>query len=114
MYSDCVVIDHLLPAAWYLLLPKNSNPFQVITDPDLRERHLDDLQGFVLQEAVELKLDAYLVSLSSRTDQEIPECSRLLPKSSKVFDLLVEAADVSHLNKTGYLETALGGDKTYG
>ncbi|KAH9692656.1 peptidase S9 domain-containing protein [Citrus sinensis] len=81
---------------------------EVITDPDLRERHLDDLQGFVLQEAVELKLDAYLVSLSSRTDQEIPECSRLLPKSSKVFDFLVEAADVSHLNKTGYLETALG------
>lgn len=32
----------------------------------------------------------------------------------KFFDLLVEAADVSHLNKTGYLETALGGDKTYG
>lgn len=107
-------MDHLLPAAWYLLLLKNSNPFQVITDPDLRERHLDDLQGFVLQEAVELKLDAYLVSLSSRTDQEIPECSRLLPKSSKNFDLLVEAADVSHLNKTGYLETALGGDKTSG
>lgn len=25
---------------------------EVITDPDLRERHLDDLQGFVLQEAV--------------------------------------------------------------
>lgn len=63
---------------------------------------------------MELKLDAYLVSLSSRTDQEIPECSRLLPKSSKNFDLLVEAADVSHLNKTGSLETALGGDKTSG
>lgn len=46
--------------------------FQVITDPELRERHLGDLQGLVLREAAELKPDAYLASLSPRTDQEIP------------------------------------------
>lgn len=45
---------------------------QVITDPELRERHLGDLQGLVLREAAELKPEAYLASLSPRTDQEIP------------------------------------------
>ncbi|KAL5777850.1 hypothetical protein ACOSP7_010776 [Xanthoceras sorbifolium] len=45
---------------------------EVITDPDLRERHLGDLQGLQLKEAAELKPDAYLASSSSRTDQEIP------------------------------------------
>ncbi|KAJ0087069.1 hypothetical protein Patl1_09024 [Pistacia atlantica] len=45
---------------------------EVTTDPELRERHLGDLQGFTLQEAAALKPDAYLASLSPRTDQEIP------------------------------------------
>ncbi|KAK4838252.1 hypothetical protein QYF36_012317 [Acer negundo] len=46
---------------------------EVKTDPDLRERHLGDLQGLQLKEAAELKPDAYVASSSSRTDQEIPD-----------------------------------------
>ncbi|KAL7245127.1 hypothetical protein ACSBR2_000456 [Camellia fascicularis] len=44
----------------------------VIQDPNLRERHLGDLQGFVFHKAAKLRPDAYLASLSARTDQEIP------------------------------------------
>ncbi|KAL7245126.1 hypothetical protein ACSBR2_000456 [Camellia fascicularis] len=45
---------------------------EVIQDPNLRERHLGDLQGFVFHKAAKLRPDAYLASLSARTDQEIP------------------------------------------
>ncbi|XAR61848.1 Phosphoserine phosphatase [Bertholletia excelsa] len=47
---------------------------EVIPDPNLRERHLGDLQGLTFQEAVKLKGDAYAASMSesARTDQEIP------------------------------------------
>ncbi|KAL7262074.1 hypothetical protein ACSBR1_000454 [Camellia fascicularis] len=44
----------------------------VIQDPNLRERHLGDLQGFVFHKADKLRPDAHLASLSARTDQEIP------------------------------------------
>ncbi|XP_044475961.1 phosphoglycerate mutase-like protein 4 isoform X2 [Mangifera indica] len=148
---------------------------EVITDPELRERHLGDLQGLVLREAAELKPDAYLASLSPRTDQEIPgggesfdqlygRCTSSLQKignkhtaacftgervvvvthggvirafhkrsaptenlpgkiqnvSLNIFRLAGEEwmintwGDTSHVSKTGYLETAFGGDKTSG
>ncbi|XVF15593.1 hypothetical protein REPUB_Repub09cG0167800 [Reevesia pubescens] len=45
---------------------------EVITDPDLRERNLGDLQGFVLREAAKLSPKAYKAFLSHRTDQDIP------------------------------------------
>ncbi|XP_057999021.1 phosphoglycerate mutase-like protein 4 [Hevea brasiliensis] len=43
-----------------------------IEDPEIRERHLGDLQGFSMREAAKLKVDANKASLSSRADQEIP------------------------------------------
>ncbi|XVE87173.1 hypothetical protein DITRI_Ditri18aG0094700 [Diplodiscus trichospermus] len=45
---------------------------EVITDPDLRERNLGDLQGLVLREAVKLSPKAYKAFLSHRTNQDIP------------------------------------------
>ncbi|KAL6993710.1 phosphoglycerate mutase (2,3-diphosphoglycerate-independent) [Sarracenia purpurea var. burkii] len=45
---------------------------QVIKDPDLRERHLGDLQGLVHHEASKISPKAYRAFLSYRTDQEIP------------------------------------------
>ncbi|XP_059638235.1 phosphoglycerate mutase-like protein 4 [Cornus florida] len=45
---------------------------EVVQDPDLRERHLGDLQGFVLKEAAEIKPNAFEACISFRTDQEIP------------------------------------------
>ncbi|XP_052200681.1 phosphoglycerate mutase-like protein 4 isoform X2 [Diospyros lotus] len=45
---------------------------EVIQDPNLRERHLGGLQGYIFHEAVKLRPDAYQASLSDRTDQEIP------------------------------------------
>ncbi|KAL7207895.1 hypothetical protein ACSBR1_029778 [Camellia fascicularis] len=38
----------------------------------MTERHLGDLQGFVFHKAAKLSPDAYLASLSAKTDQEIP------------------------------------------
>lgn len=45
---------------------------QVITDPDLRERHLGDLQGLVFREAAKLSPNAYKAFISHRTAQDIP------------------------------------------
>ncbi|KAF8377510.1 hypothetical protein HHK36_030892 [Tetracentron sinense] len=45
---------------------------EVIQDPELRERHLGDLQGLVIAEASKLKSKAYQVFISPRRDQEIP------------------------------------------
>ncbi|KAK6923013.1 Histidine phosphatase superfamily, clade-1 [Dillenia turbinata] len=45
---------------------------EVIQDPDLRERHLGDLQGLVYGELATACPEAYKVFLSNRTDQEIP------------------------------------------
>ncbi|WZZ75185.1 hypothetical protein YC2023_086555 [Brassica napus] len=44
----------------------------VITDPDLRERHLGDMQGLVYQEASKIRPIAYKAFLSNRTDVDIP------------------------------------------
>ena len=46
--------------------------FQVSQEPDLRARHLGDLQGLVLREAAKLSKKAYQAFLSHRTNQEIP------------------------------------------
>ncbi|XP_052195780.1 phosphoglycerate mutase-like protein 4 isoform X4 [Diospyros lotus] len=45
---------------------------EVSKDPDLRERHLGDLQGLLLHEAAKISPKAYRALLSRRTDQEIP------------------------------------------
>ncbi|KAK6924085.1 Histidine phosphatase superfamily, clade-1 [Dillenia turbinata] len=45
---------------------------EVIPDPDLRERHLGDLQGLVHRELATACPKAYKAFLSNRTDQEIP------------------------------------------
>ncbi|KAK8685878.1 hypothetical protein V6N13_124910 [Hibiscus sabdariffa] len=45
---------------------------EVITDPDLRERNLGDLQGIVFREASKLSPKAHKAFLSCRTDQDIP------------------------------------------
>lgn len=45
---------------------------EVSKEPDLRERHLGDLQGLVLREAAKLSKKAYQAFLSHRTNQEIP------------------------------------------
>ncbi|XP_022775211.1 phosphoglycerate mutase-like protein 4 isoform X1 [Durio zibethinus] len=45
---------------------------EVITDPDLRERNLGDLQGLVYREAAKLSPKAYKAFSSHRTDQDIP------------------------------------------
>ncbi|XP_057469119.1 phosphoglycerate mutase-like protein 4 isoform X1 [Actinidia eriantha] len=45
---------------------------EVIQEPNLRERHLGDLQGSVFHEAAKLMPNAYQASQSARTDQEIP------------------------------------------
>ncbi|CAI9110136.1 OLC1v1010112C3 [Oldenlandia corymbosa var. corymbosa] len=45
---------------------------EVVKDPDLRERHLGDLQGLVLQEAGKSCPKAYKALLSNRRDKEIP------------------------------------------
>lgn len=45
---------------------------EVVEDPDLRERHLGDLQGVVYREAARLQPVAHRALLSHRMDQEIP------------------------------------------
>ncbi|ESR39084.1 hypothetical protein CICLE_v10026175mg [Citrus x clementina] len=45
---------------------------KVIEDPELRERHLGDLQGLVFREAAKVCPIAYQAFLSGKTDQDIP------------------------------------------
>lgn len=45
---------------------------QVVKDPDLRERHLGDLQGISYREAAKTRPEAYKALLSQNRDQEIP------------------------------------------
>ncbi|KAE7999581.1 hypothetical protein FH972_003992 [Carpinus fangiana] len=45
---------------------------EVIKEPDLRERHLGDLQGLVLREAAKISSKAYKAFLNHKTDQELP------------------------------------------
>ncbi|XP_050372657.1 phosphoglycerate mutase-like protein 4 [Argentina anserina] len=44
----------------------------VVTDPDLRERHLGDLQGLVFRDAAKLSSKAFQAFNSHRTCQDIP------------------------------------------
>ncbi|KAF3489349.1 hypothetical protein F2Q69_00056603 [Brassica cretica] len=53
---------------------------RVITDPDLRERHLGDMQGLVYQEASKIRPIAYKAFLSNRTDVDIPGGGESLDK----------------------------------
>lgn len=46
---------------------------EIIKEPDLRERHLGDLQGLVHHEAAKVCPKAYRAFSSRRTDQEIPK-----------------------------------------
>ncbi|XP_010550379.1 PREDICTED: phosphoglycerate mutase-like protein 4 [Tarenaya hassleriana] len=45
---------------------------EVVTDPDLRERHLGDMQGVVYQDVPRMFPEAHKAFLSHRTDVEIP------------------------------------------
>ncbi|PON43979.1 Histidine phosphatase [Parasponia andersonii] len=45
---------------------------EVIRDPDLRERHLGDLQGVVFRDAAKSCPEAYEAFISPKKDQEIP------------------------------------------
>ncbi|KAF5738205.1 Phosphoglycerate mutase family protein [Tripterygium wilfordii] len=45
---------------------------EVIKDPDLRERHLGDLQGLVYREAAKLSPKVYQAFSSHKKDQDIP------------------------------------------
>ncbi|CAK9185842.1 unnamed protein product [Ilex paraguariensis] len=143
---------------------------EIIQDPDLRERHLGNLQGLTSHEVANLKPNDYEACTSSRTDQEIPgggesfdqlyhRCTssleriamkhigkrvvvvthggvlralhrranptlnlqeKILNASVSIFHISSEKwivktwNNIDHLNKTGFLETAFGGDSNSG
>ncbi|XP_059282229.1 phosphoglycerate mutase-like protein 4 [Lycium ferocissimum] len=152
-------------------IARSCGDLEVIKDPDLRERHLGDLQGISLREAAKSQPMAYKAFLSDRNDQEIPgsgesldqlyqrctSCVQRIAKKhrgervvivshggairalhsrasphrrskSKIWNTSVGIlhlsdkdawtiklwADVSHLNKTKFLDSGFGGDKTSG
>ncbi|GLT76203.1 hypothetical protein SLA2020_478760 [Shorea laevis] len=53
---------------------------EVIKDPELRERHLGDLQGLVLREAANVSPKAHKAFMSHRTDEDIPGGGESLDK----------------------------------
>ncbi|KAG7560333.1 Histidine phosphatase superfamily clade-1 [Arabidopsis thaliana x Arabidopsis arenosa] len=53
---------------------------EVLTDRDLRERHLGELQGLVYQEASKIRPEAYKAFSSNRTDVDIPGGGESLDK----------------------------------
>lgn len=57
---------------WFIFLYLVALKLKVIEDPDLRERHLGDLQGAVYREAAKLNPAAYKALYSQKTDQVIP------------------------------------------
>ncbi|OIT39567.1 phosphoglycerate mutase-like protein 4 [Nicotiana attenuata] len=152
-------------------IARSCGGLEVIKDPDLRERHLGDLQGISLREAAQSQPMAYKAFLSDRSDQVIPgggesldqlyqRCTSCLQRiakkhrgkrvvvvshggairalhrrasphrrsKSKIWNTSVGIlhlsdkdewtiklwADISHLNKTGFLDSGFGGDKTSG
>ncbi|XP_060194114.1 phosphoglycerate mutase-like protein 4 [Lycium barbarum] len=152
-------------------IARSCGDLEVIKDPDLRERHLGDLQGISLREAAKSQPMAYKAFLSDRNDQEIPgggesldqlyqrctSCVQRIAKKhrgervvvvahggairalhsrasphrrskSKIWNTSVGIlhlsdkdewtvklwANVSHLNKTEFLDSGFGGDKTSG
>nr|GMD94657.1 phosphoglycerate mutase-like protein 4 isoform X1 [Ipomoea batatas] len=50
---------------------------EVVKDPELRERHLGDIQGLTVSEASQKSPNAYKAMVSRRTDQEIPVSSSI-------------------------------------
>ncbi|XP_022896408.1 phosphoglycerate mutase-like protein 4 [Olea europaea var. sylvestris] len=153
------------------IIAKCCGVLEVVKDPDLRERHLGDLQGIVFHEIAKIKPEAHKAFISHRRDQEIPGggeslnqlCERctsglqriakkhlgervvvvthggtiralhrrasshgqsvgkVLNTSVNVFHLSAEDewsikswGDVSHLKRTGFLESGFGGDSTSG
>ncbi|GKU94697.1 hypothetical protein SLEP1_g8149 [Rubroshorea leprosula] len=53
---------------------------EVIKDPDLRERHLGDLQGLLARETAKVNLNAHKANRSRRTDVDIPGGGESLDK----------------------------------
>ncbi|KAL3344542.1 hypothetical protein AABB24_023799 [Solanum stoloniferum] len=135
------------------IIARSCGDLEVIKDPELRERHLGDLQGISLREAAKSQPLAYKAFLSDRNDQVIPRIAknhrgkrvvvvshggairalhmRASPhrrSKSKIWNTSVGIlhlsdkdewtvklwADVSHLNKTKFLNSGFGGDKTSG
>ncbi|XP_059644223.1 phosphoglycerate mutase-like protein 4 isoform X2 [Cornus florida] len=54
------------------IIARSCGGLEVIKDPDLRERHLGDLQGVEYDEVPKVSPKAYEAFTSHRTDQEIP------------------------------------------
>ncbi|KAA8531725.1 hypothetical protein F0562_006558 [Nyssa sinensis] len=54
------------------IIAHSCSGLEVIKDPDLRERHLGDLQGVVFHEAAKVNPKAFQAFTSRGTDQEIP------------------------------------------
>ncbi|KAL2522783.1 Phosphoglycerate mutase-like protein 4 [Forsythia ovata] len=54
------------------IIAKRCDVLEVVKDPDLRERHLGDLQGLVFHEASKINPEAHKAFISHRRDQEIP------------------------------------------
>jgi broad specificity phosphatase PhoE len=68
-FVECILIFNFFFSTYSIEIQ-----LQVIKDPDLRERHLGDLQGLVLQEAAKVSAVAYRAFKSHRTNQDIPVC----------------------------------------
>ncbi|KAI3452050.1 hypothetical protein Pfo_008715 [Paulownia fortunei] len=54
------------------IIAKSCRVLEVTKDPDLRERHLGDLQGVVFHETAKVNPEAHKAFVSNRDDQEIP------------------------------------------
>ncbi|KAL6553138.1 hypothetical protein OROGR_006980 [Orobanche gracilis] len=54
------------------IIAKSCGVPEVTKDPDLRERHLGDLQGVVFHEIANINPEAHKAFVSNRDDQEIP------------------------------------------
>ncbi|KAL0350630.1 UNVERIFIED_CONTAM: Phosphoglycerate mutase-like protein 4 [Sesamum radiatum] len=54
------------------IIAKSCGVLEVTKDPDLRERHLGDLQGVIFHEAAKVNPEAHKAFVSNQKDQEIP------------------------------------------
>lgn len=54
------------------MIAKSCGVLEVISDPDLRERHLGDLQGVLFDEAAKINPEAYRAFRSNENDLAIP------------------------------------------
>ncbi|KAB1214660.1 putative phosphoglycerate mutase GpmB [Morella rubra] len=66
---------------------------EIITERDLRERHLGDLQGLVLSDAAKLSPEAYKAFLNHRADHEIP-----IRQLETFLILFLQGEDISKLS----------------